>query len=67
MLHGKSKKLDSSPAQDLVMIVGVAIVRSWHQFGMSWQLTINQTTQFILEKYERERESNNYTFFIITG
>lgn len=59
------KKLDSTPAQDLVTIVGVAIVRSWHQFGMNWQLTINQTTQFISEKYERERESNNYTFLLL--
>ena len=61
------KKLDSSPAWNLVIIVGVAIARSWRQFGMNWQLTINQMTQFILEKYERERESNNNTFFIITG
>lgn len=56
MLHGKPKKLDPNPARNLVMIIGVAIVRSWHQFGMNWQLTINQMTQFILEKYERERE-----------
>lgn len=67
MLHGKPKKKNSSPAQDLVMIVGVAIARSWRQFGMNWQLIINQMTQFILEKYERERESNINTFFIITG